>query len=518
MVERASRAAGALVSALRLAALVGLGSALAAQDVGYRGPSLVGSGPSVGIPSVTASKPESKLWFHDGSWWGSLWSSTGLAFHIHRLDPLSHTWLDTGVALDARPDSHGDALSDGTKLYFASHEYATGVGVPGALLLLSRFSYATATDTYSLDPGFPATIGDSTTETLVIDKDSTGTLWAAWKQASRVHFAHSVGSDEVWSKPAILPENTSDFDEDDICSLIHFRDKIGVMWSDQLLNSYFFSTHQDGAPDSDWSPVEQATIGESEDHIHLEADSTGRVFAVVKNGLDEIKLLVRDVAGSWQQHLVSTGPEGFTRPIVLLDEEARRIHVFATVGPTSLGGAIQRKSTSLDAIAFAPGQGTLVIQDGGGRVVNNVTSTKQNLTSVTGRVVLAANLTTAGNTWHDEVAGVPAGNGLLLASPSPGLAGVLNTFTVTGATPRAVVSFFASPRAGSRLILPSRCSGGILSALGLPRILLKSTRANASGVATVLVLVSTTAAGQTYHLEALEAASCRVSNKVVQQF
>ncbi|NOT31482.1 MAG: hypothetical protein HOP15_13625 [Planctomycetes bacterium] len=516
--ERASRAAGGFVSALGLAALVGLGSALAAQDVGYRGPSLAGSGPSVGFPSVTGSKPESKLWFHDGSWWGSLWSSTGLAFRIHRLDPLTHAWLDTGVTLDARPDSHGDALWDGTKLYFASHEFAVGVGTPGALLLLSRFSYATATDTYSLDPGFPATIGDSATEALVIDKDSTGMLWAAWKQASRVHFAHSAGSDEVWSKPAILPGNTSDFDTDDICSLIRFSDKIGVMWSDQILNRFFFSTHQDGAPDTDWSPVEEATTDESNDHIHLKADSSGRVFAAVRNGLGEVKLLVRDVAGTWQQHLVTTAPEGFARPIALLDEQARRIHVFATVGPTSLGGAIHRKSSSLDAIAFAPGQGTIAIQDGSGRVVNNPTSTKQNLSSVTGRVVLAANLSTAGNTWHEEVAGVPAGNGLLLAPPSPGLPGVLNTFTVTGATPRAVVSFFASPRAGSRLILPLRCPGGIPSALGLPRILLRSTRANASGVATVSVLVSTTAAGQTYHFEALEAASCRVSNKVVQQF
>ncbi len=513
----ASCAAAGLAPALGLFVFAGLGAPLGAQDVGWRGPSLLGSGPSVGNPSVTESKPESKLWFHDGKWWGSLWSSSGLAFHIHRLDAATHAWIDTGVAIEARPDSHSDALADGDTLYIASHEFATGVGVPGDDLLLFRYSYSNASDTYALDTGFPVTIGDSTSEILVIDKDSTGTLWAVWKQASRVHYAHTLGSDELWSTPAILPGSASDFDSDDICSVIHFGDRIGVLWSDQVQDSFFFSTHLDGAPGTEWSPVEAATIGESDDHIHLEADSTGRVFAAVKNAADEVKLLVRATDGTWTQHLVTTGAEGFTRAIVLLDEEARLIHVFATVGPTAAGGTIWHKTSSLDAIGFGPGQGTLVIQDGSGLVVNNATSTKQNLTSASGLVVLAANVSTAGNTWHHEV-GVPVGNGLVLAPPSPGQSGALNTFTVTGATPGAVVAFFASIRGGSSTVVHPLCPGGIQTELGLPRILLRSTRANAAGVATVRVLGSPATAGRTYHFQALEPASCRASNKVIDTF
>jgi hypothetical protein len=116
---------------------------------------LAGAGPSIGSPSVTESKPESKVWFNDNIWWASLWSPGAQAFHIHRLNRVSHAWVDTGVLVDPRPDSHSDALWDGTKLYIATHEFATAGGRPGDPLVLMRYSYAPATDTYTTDAGFP---------------------------------------------------------------------------------------------------------------------------------------------------------------------------------------------------------------------------------------------------------------------------------------------------------------------------------------------------------------------------
>lgn len=504
-------AARSLRLGLSLLAVAGLGSALAAQDIGYRGPSLLGSGPSVGNPSVTESKPQSKLWFNDGSWWGSLWSTSALAFHIHRLDLATHAWIDTGVAVEARPDSHSDALWTGTKLYIASHEFSTGAGSPGDPLLVLRYSYDAGSDSYALDAGFPVEIGDTSCETLTIDRDSTGTLWAVWKQEARVHFAHTLGSDTSWSAPAVLPGNTSDLPTDDICAVIHFGNRIGVMWSDQALNNYSFVTHLDGAADTQWSAVELAVDGESDDHIHLAADSSGRVFAAVKNIDDEIKLLVRD-NGVWSQTLVAASADGWTRAIVLLDEEARLVHAFATVGPTAAGGAVFTKSSNLDSLSFAPGSGTVVIQDGSGLVVNNATSTKQNLTAEMGLVVLAANVSTAGNYWHHEVPGVPQGNGLELTM-SPGIAGVANVFTVTGATPHGVIGFYSGMQLGSSTITRPQCPGGVEIELAPPFRLLGSARANLAGVATLSVLAPQGTVGKLFHFQAVEPASCRASNR-----
>lgn len=51
----------------------------------------------------TGEKPESKLWWNDGFWWGSLFETTSNTYHIYRLNWGSQTWEDTGVQLDDRP-------------------------------------------------------------------------------------------------------------------------------------------------------------------------------------------------------------------------------------------------------------------------------------------------------------------------------------------------------------------------------------------------------------------------------
>src|SRR5687767_3914294 len=77
-------------------------------DVGYR--SLYhGTKP---VPSPTREKPESKLWWNDGFWWGSLFNATTEDYHIFRLDLASHTWVDTGTRLDERHSSLADTLWD----------------------------------------------------------------------------------------------------------------------------------------------------------------------------------------------------------------------------------------------------------------------------------------------------------------------------------------------------------------------------------------------------------------------
>ena len=90
---------------------------------------------------------------------------------------------------------------------------------------------------------------------------------------------------------------------------------------------------------------------------------------------------------------------------MLIDEENRVLHTFfsAPAPPAfacnSSGGAIYQKTSPLDAIAFPIGAGTPVILDADSAYVHNVSSTKQNVTSRTGIVVLARNSRTA-RYWH----------------------------------------------------------------------------------------------------------------------
>ena len=76
-----------------------------------------GYGTSVSAP--TAKEVQSKLWFNDGSWWGTLYNTTAKAFQIHRFDWPAQTWINTGVTVDSRVTTRHDALSDGNQLYVA---------------------------------------------------------------------------------------------------------------------------------------------------------------------------------------------------------------------------------------------------------------------------------------------------------------------------------------------------------------------------------------------------------------
>ncbi len=103
-------------------------STLAAQtsdpvDVGYRDFSFPSNTGANSEP--TAEKPESKLWWNDGFWWASMWSTSGNTYRIHRLEVPTQSWIDTGIDLDPRKDTKADALWDGQRLYVVSHIWKT---------------------------------------------------------------------------------------------------------------------------------------------------------------------------------------------------------------------------------------------------------------------------------------------------------------------------------------------------------------------------------------------------------
>jgi trimeric autotransporter adhesin len=425
------------------ALLVALGLAFAAPaaaqspgDVGWEGPPSTGAG-----SAPTGSKPESKLWWNDGFWWASIWDTASSDFHIFKLDQGTQTWTDTEVRLDDRASTRADTLWDAAagKLYVASHRFSESPasGYPSRLY---RYSYNASTDTYTLDSGFPATINNFRTETLVIAKDSSGQLWATWVQGGKVWVNASVCNpacnDASWGTAfSINPVNVN---SDDISSLIAFGgNKIGVMWSNQATSTDYFAVHSDSAADSVWT-IENALQGPglADDHINLKSDASGRVYAAVKTSksgsADPLNLLlVRSTGGSWSSHVFGLKRDHHTRPVVLLDEANGLVRMFATA-PES-GGTIYQKTSPISSISFAGGLGTAVLEDADNEV-NNVTSTKQNLNASTNLVVLAHS--GAGRYFHNLVSlGGGAGGGPPVASftavPSSGIAPLTVQFTDT---------------------------------------------------------------------------------------
>jgi Big-like domain-containing protein len=385
--------------------------AVAATDVGYEGPTYVSTAP-------TGEKPESKAWFNDGFWWASMWDTASSRYEIFKLNTGTQTWSSTNVSLDTRSNTKADTLWDGTKLYVSSHVFSKSPAL-GYASYLYRFSYNASTDTYTLDAGFRQTINNYRSESLVIDKDSTGQLWATWTFNSRVYVNRTTSGDTAWGAPFLLP-NASQVASDDISSLIAFDgNKIGVFWGDQRGATFRFATHNDTDVDATWSTVVTVLPGpnSADDHMNLKSlatDDTGRVFAAIKtsktnSGDPIIQLFVRSKTPTvhWTAYTIWKVSDHLTRPIVLLDTTNNRIHVFAS---TEGGGKVYEKTSSLSSIGFGSGLGTIVMSDASSNGINDSTSTKQNLSGSTGLMVLASNDLTKRYWHHYDSLGAGGGN------------------------------------------------------------------------------------------------------------
>ena len=411
-------------------------------EVGYRDLSYPED--TGGNSRPTGEKPESKLWFNDGVWWGILWSTPGNAYHIHRLDRTTQEWLDTGTVVEPRSKSRVDVGWDGTHLYVASHIFAsTGVPVTKASDRgrLYRFSYDAGTKTYTLNDGFPVDVTGGKSETLVLAKDTSGQLWVTYVENNRVMVNHSVGGDDRnWATPFVLPgANAGRLDKDDIASIIAYDGHVGIMWSRQTWNNLArptrnpnpksgreaedsdhlasitmnFAVHDDGAAPSAWSSGAIYTSS-GDDHINLKAFD-GRLYAAIKTAGNAkvIGLLVCPTAPSggrnkadWkhypvfktrdndgespQAELLADSQPNPSRPILLIDTENRDLYVFAMVEQFE-HQSIRYKRTKLDAISFDPADpGVPFIRSATDLLIDDPTSTKQNLNRATGLVVLAS--------------------------------------------------------------------------------------------------------------------------------
>jgi hypothetical protein len=345
----------------------------------------------MGSSTATADKPQSKLWYHGGSWWALMNGQVDRDVHIHRL-AADHTWVQTGSEVDSKR-SYGDVLVDGNTLYVLSRRPGAG----GTRLI--RFTYDPVSGSYLKSPGYPVLVITAVTETVTIAKDSTGVLWASYTAKNsvgvpKVWITHSTGSnDNTWVPPFELPAADTVVSADDIAAVVALDGKIGVMWSNQVSDTFRFVTHVDGAPPTQWGPTETALAGKNmaDDHINLKKADDGRLFAAVKTStgrahLPRIMLLVRGTNGTWSSHVHSTRGDAMTRPMVLLDAANRQVFMFAATSEGA-GSQIFYKTTSMNAPGFGPGKGDPFVSWPGTTLIN-ATSTKQPVDAASGVVVL----------------------------------------------------------------------------------------------------------------------------------
>ena len=335
----------------------------------------------ISVSQTTGEKPESKLWENDGHWWSVMPDSSGT--WIWRLDGT--TWdhvlrltTQNSFRADVLPQGNVDQifLFDGPNSELASVEY-----VPGGAGSYEFWSQRSSLTNITLP---------SSSETATIAVDGNGRMWVASDASTTVEVRYSDGNYSSFSAPITIGTGITTDDISDITALPD--GSVGVLWSNQNAKRFYFRVHQPGDDPTNWSTAEiaagQAALnvgaGMADDHLHMAVAADGTIYAAVKTSYDtsgktKLGLIVRRPNGVWDPTLYPIDTSG-TRPIVLLDESIGRLLVAYT--STEGGGDILYRETPLDNISFSA-KATLM----SGGSLNNVTSTKQNITD---QVVLMA--------------------------------------------------------------------------------------------------------------------------------
>ncbi len=370
-------------------------------------------------PQPSGEAPERKLWHRSGTWWGILWSDAESAYRIQRLQIGTQTWTDGGTTVSTDSGRSFDALASGDTLWVATNvptvPSTAGNGSPGELL---RFTYNSVQERYNLDAGFPVALNDARSETLVIARDSLGTLWATWTEGGSVLVNHTVGGDDaVWGMPFALA-GVSGLAAEETSAIAAFDGRIGILWPKSATGTLSLSLHTDGDPDGVWTTETALSNGSLVgDQIDLAADQA-RALAAVRGSSGALTLVERSVAvpgaGVYTAHEVAASTVGLHDPVLVVDQAFARLRLYAT-GPTLEGqsmlggGAIYEKLSPLAAIDFTPGLGTPLIQDGLDPAAGSATTTRSAVDGASDLVVLSSNAQTE-TYWHafDGLASLPA--------------------------------------------------------------------------------------------------------------
>ncbi|HEY2923956.1 MAG TPA: DNRLRE domain-containing protein, partial [Candidatus Eisenbacteria bacterium] len=317
----------------------------------------------------------------------------------------------------------------------------------------------------------------SKSETLVLDKDSTGQLWVTWMEARNVKVNRTVGNDLTWGQPFDLPVQGGLASSDDISSVVAFGNKVGIMWSNQTDKKTYFAVHVDGTADALWEAREEALadagLALADDHLNLKVscDADGALYAVTKTSLTSsadplIYVLKRSPTGSWSRHLAGIVGDKHTRPILLFDKDVNMVYVLAESNKTGRQ-SIYVKAASAANLVFPSGVGTPFIDSSVDVAINNPTSTKQCVSGATGLLVLASDQDTHFylHNYMDLGGVAPA---ITAFNPTFGLAG--QEITITGArfigatgvgfNGTSAASFVVDSKNQIRAIVPAGASTG----------------------------------------------------------
>ena len=342
---------------------------------------------------ATADKPQSKCWYHDGSWWAILSDGVEGARFYRLVDGVA--WRPCAfphALVSPDVDARADVCAAGYSL--------TALVWRESGLTARHYVCIYGKEAYYLRPVWAATVDLPTGhETATIALRPGGHMVAA---AVNGHVL--VATPGANAAPTTLASGLA---ADDIAAIVAFgpadagphldNGRVGVFWSDQNTQSLGFRWRAGTDPAGEWRPTETVAQGGhvADDHINMAAASDGALYVVTKTSVDDVP---RPVDGPTQAQIIPNvrAPEGgwrvidvvpvtdvFTsRPIVVLDETNDELYVFYRHGDE-----IRCRVSSREGLDFS-GCGNVALSKTG-VTLRNVTSAKHAVNASMGLLVMA---------------------------------------------------------------------------------------------------------------------------------
>jgi hypothetical protein len=387
---RRGRAARLALAVLTGALVVApMAPAAAAPEPALAPETYAGAAYSAAIPiPPTGSESQSKLWFHDQRWWGLFSENSGSSdVRVYQLLP-DHSWSPTSALVAKNVIETGDAFEDDAGVVHVAVRSENG-----GLYYVPLTYDSTAHDYSAGTPALITTKGSKAPATIA--KDKAGRLWIAYATAYDVNVAYSDDG-RTWT--VIMIADAGDGTTAEAAALIAYGNRLGLMWSDQGRDTFFFAWHRAGDPrPGSWRrEVALSGPGQADNHISLvrvPTDGPDILAAAVKTSLGDeggaadaplIKVLVRGADGTWSETPVATVADGLNDPVLQADATTKTLHLLASVN-----GSIVEKRAPLDDIRFGSGLGDLFVLNNDG-VLQLPTGSKAPVTDRSGLVVLAS--------------------------------------------------------------------------------------------------------------------------------
>ena len=367
--------------------LSGIGSAQFTQDkIGI---------PLTDIRNNTAKANQSKVFWHQGSWWAVMRPTSGTTWYLYQfVDDQWQSKLSLNVSGDDSPDAFID--NERNKLYI----------VFSTRRQFARLSFVG--DGFVMDSGFPIILGITATgnDPAVITRAFDGELFLFFHKTDTLWGMYSTDDGSNWSPKFSIRTGYSSSLMDAVPFVDNGVNSMGVFvgeGSGAVRFSFFrLRDSDDPANPANWVEENLPNGGTGDDHVSIVKDFENNLYCIAKLGAgiqgQVFSLFHRSTAGAWSVYKVFTEFSGnSSRPTLTVDETNKKLYLFATVG-----NYIRYATLKLDELRDVVHSDWFVILKNHSDQFNNVSVSYQPQ-SGGGEIMVLAENSAAGHAWYNKI-------------------------------------------------------------------------------------------------------------------